>query len=61
MGGKAVDVVCLDFGRAFQAVSYNVPIEKLRRYRLDWDAVGWIHSGLICHEQWVVIDGSVFG
>lgn len=33
--GRAVDVVYLDFSKAFDMVSLSIPIEKVGRYKLD--------------------------
>lgn len=33
--GKAVDVVYLDFSRAFDTVSHSIPAAKLRKRGLD--------------------------
>ena len=44
-GGRAVDVVCLDFSMAFDAVSHNILLGKLRKCGLDeWSVLcqgGW--------------------
>lgn len=32
---RKVDVVSLDFGKAFDTVFCNTPVDKLTRYRLD--------------------------
>jgi len=42
--GRAVDVVYLDFSKAFDTVSHNILIGKLRKYGLDEWSVGWIDN-----------------
>lgn len=39
--GKAVDVVYLDFGKAFVMVSHGILIVKLVKYGLDKCTTGW--------------------
>ncbi|TRZ09048.1 hypothetical protein HGM15179_018057 [Zosterops borbonicus] len=40
--GKAVDVVYLDFSKAFDTVSYHILLEKLAAYGLDGCTVHWV-------------------
>ncbi|KAF4804682.1 hypothetical protein TURU_005722 [Turdus rufiventris] len=42
--GKAVYVVCLDFSKAFDIISYNILLVKLSAYGLDSGTVGWIKN-----------------
>ena len=44
--GRAVDVVYLDFSKAFDTVSRNIPIGKLRKCRLVEWTVRWIENWL---------------
>ena len=54
--GRAVDVVYLNFSKAFDTVSRNILLGKLRRRGLDEWSVRWIENRLNgrtqgCH-QW---------
>jgi len=40
----AVDVAYLDLRKAFDAVSHNIPTEKLTKYRLEKHSVRWIKT-----------------
>ena len=40
--GRAVDVVYLDFSKAFDTVSHTTLLGKLRKYGLDEWTVRWI-------------------
>uniref|UniRef100_A0A8C3H626 Reverse transcriptase domain-containing protein n=1 Tax=Chrysemys picta bellii TaxID=8478 RepID=A0A8C3H626_CHRPI len=53
--GKAVDVLFLDFSKAFDTVSHSILASKLKKYGLD----EWIESWLDCRAQQVVINGSM--
>jgi len=53
--GRAVDVVYLDFSKAFDTVSHNILIRKLGKCRLDEWSVGWIENWLNGRTQRVVI------
>ena len=47
--GKAVDVVCLDFSKAFDTISHSILLEKLAAHSLDGRTLccldGWAISG----------------
>ncbi|CAM5084468.1 unnamed protein product [Eretmochelys imbricata] len=57
--GKAVDVLFLDFSKAFDMVSHSILSSKLKKYGLDEWTIRWIESWLDCCAQWVVINGSM--
>ncbi|CAM5123472.1 unnamed protein product [Eretmochelys imbricata] len=57
--GKAVDVLFLDFSKAFDMFSLSILASKLKKYGLDEWTVRWIESWLDCRAQWVVINGSM--
>ncbi|CAM5171714.1 unnamed protein product [Natator depressus] len=56
---KAVDVLFLDFSKAFDTVSQSILASKLTKYGLDEWTIRWIESWLDCRDQRVVINGSV--
>ncbi|CAM4681894.1 unnamed protein product [Lepidochelys kempii] len=56
--GKAVDVLFLDFSKAFDMVSHSILASKLK-YGLDEWTIGWIESWLDYQAQRVVINGSM--
>ncbi|CAM5129064.1 unnamed protein product [Eretmochelys imbricata] len=57
--GKAVDVLFLDFSKAFDTVSHSILVSKLKKYGLDECTIRWVESWLDCWAQWVVINGSM--
>ncbi|PKU39325.1 rna-directed dna polymerase from mobile element jockey- hypothetical protein [Limosa lapponica baueri] len=56
--GRLVDVVYLDFSKAFDTVSHSILIGKLRKCGLDEWTVGWIENWLKDRAQVVVISGT---
>jgi len=56
--GRAVDVVSLDFSKAFDTVSHNILLGKLRKCGLDEWAVKWIENWLNGRTQRAVISGA---
>uniref|UniRef100_A0A8C3I187 Reverse transcriptase domain-containing protein n=1 Tax=Chrysemys picta bellii TaxID=8478 RepID=A0A8C3I187_CHRPI len=56
--GEAVDVVYLDFSKAFDTVSYDILINKLGKYNLDDATIRWVHNWLDNHTQRIVMNGS---
>ncbi|CAM4537532.1 unnamed protein product [Lepidochelys kempii] len=57
--GKAVDVLFLDFSKAFDTVSHSILASKLKKYGLDEWTIKWIESWLDCWAQRVVTNGSM--
>ncbi|CAM4370604.1 unnamed protein product [Caretta caretta] len=58
--GKAVDVLFLDFSKAFDTVSRSILVSKLKKYGLDGCTTRWVESWLDCWAQrGVVINGSM--
>ncbi|CAM5112066.1 unnamed protein product [Natator depressus] len=57
--GKAVDMLFLDFSKAFDTVSHSILVSKLKKYGLDGCTTRWVESWLDCRAQWVVINGSI--
>ncbi|KAK4813791.1 hypothetical protein QYF61_026373 [Mycteria americana] len=44
--GKAVDVACLDFSKAFDTISHSILLEKLAAYGLDGCMLCWVKNWL---------------
>ncbi|PKU41093.1 rna-directed dna polymerase from mobile element jockey-like [Limosa lapponica baueri] len=42
--GKAVDIVYLDFSKAFDTISHSILLEKLAAYGLDRHILCWVDS-----------------
>ena len=59
--GRAVDVVYLDFSKAFNTVSHSLLTGKLRKCGLDEWTVRWIENWLNNRTQRVVINGAESG
>ncbi|CAM5084992.1 unnamed protein product [Natator depressus] len=57
--GKAVDVLFLDFSKAFDTVSHSILVSKLKKYGLDEWTIRWIENWLDCRAQRIVINGSM--
>ncbi|KAK4832496.1 hypothetical protein QYF61_023543 [Mycteria americana] len=55
--GKAVDVVYLDFSKAFDTVSHSILLENLAAHGLDGCALRWVKNWLDGRAQRVVVNG----
>ncbi|GAB0192698.1 mitochondrial enolase superfamily member 1 [Grus japonensis] len=53
--GRAVDVVYLDFSKAFDTISHNILVSKLRQCGLGEGSVRWVENWLNGRAQRVVI------
>ncbi|CAM5148340.1 unnamed protein product [Eretmochelys imbricata] len=56
--GKAVDVLFLDFSKAFDSLP-QYSCQQVKKYGLDEWTIRWIESWLGCRAQRVVINGSM--
>jgi len=56
--GRAVVVAYLDFSKAFDIVSHNILLGKLRKCGLDEWSVRWIEDWLYGRAQRVVVSGA---
>ncbi|GAB0182914.1 mitochondrial enolase superfamily member 1 [Grus japonensis] len=56
--GRAVDGVYLDFGKAFDTVSHNILIDKIRKCGLDEWTVRWVENWLNGRAQRVGISAA---
>ena len=55
--GKAVDVVYLDFSKAFGTVPHSILLEKLAAHGLDGCTLHWIKNWRSDRVQRVVVNG----
>ncbi|KAK4813305.1 LOW QUALITY PROTEIN: hypothetical protein QYF61_023456 [Mycteria americana] len=55
--GKAVDVVYLDFSKAFDTISHSILLEKLAAHGLDGCTLHWVKNWLDGRAQRVVVNG----
>ena len=55
--GKAVDVVYLDFSKAFDTVSHSILLQKLADRGLDRYILCWVRNWLDGRAQRVVVNG----
>ena len=56
--GSCVDVIYLDFAKAFDKVDHKVLLRKLRRIGIEGKLLKWIQSFLTGRKQAVVVDGA---
>ncbi|RMC17335.1 hypothetical protein DUI87_05916 [Hirundo rustica rustica] len=56
--GKAVDVVYLDFSKAFDTVSHSILLDKLAAHGLDKSTLRWVRNWLDGRAQRVVVNGA---
>ena len=55
--GTVVDVVYLDFSKAFDTVSHSIFLQKLAAHGLDRYTLGWVRKWLEGRDQRVVVNG----
>ena len=55
--GHPVDVLYLDFAKAFDKVPHKRLIQKLKWYRLDMKLIQWIEAWLRDRKQRVIVNG----
>ncbi|CAM4696974.1 unnamed protein product [Lepidochelys kempii] len=56
---KTVNMLFLDFSKAFDTVSHSILASMLKKYGLEEYTIRWVESWLDCQAQQVVINGSM--
>ena len=56
--GDEVDIIYLDFAKAFDKVDHQVLLAKLKRYGIQGRALSWIKEFLLDRKQTVVVEGQ---
>ena len=56
--GKDVDVIYIDFSKAFDKVDHTILLRKLKALGIDGKLLSWIESFLKNRKQVVVVDGA---
>ncbi|KAK4811088.1 hypothetical protein QYF61_016374 [Mycteria americana] len=59
--GKVVDVVFLDFSKAFDAVPHSILLDKLSNWDMSRYTVRWVNNWLKGRAQRVVLNGATSG
>lgn len=59
--GQAVDVIYLDFAKAFDCVPHQRLLSKLKGYGIEGQSLGWIKDFLENRRQRVIINGEASG
>ena len=57
--GSPVDVIYLDYQKAFDKVPHQRPILKLKSHGMGNSIINWIEQWLTDRKQRVVVDGEV--
>ena len=55
---KQTDLILLDFSEAFDTVSHQRLLTKLRYYGITGSTYNWIQTWLTCHYQYVALDSE---
>ena len=56
--GHNVDVIYLDFAKAFDKLDFNVTLSKLKAFGIDGNVGRWLQSFLTGRYQTVIVNGS---
>ena len=57
--GSPVDVVYLDFQKAFDKVPHQILLLKLKVHGIDNDVINWIEKWFTHRRQRVIVDGEI--
>ncbi len=56
--GSNVDVIYLDFAKAFDKLDFNITLQKLKQLGVDGKVGRWLHSFLTNRYQTVIVNGE---
>ncbi|GAB0179481.1 mitochondrial enolase superfamily member 1 [Grus japonensis] len=59
--GKPVDVIFLDFSKAFDTVSHSILLDKMSSIQFDKNTVQWVSNWLMGWAQRVMVNGITSG
>ncbi|GAB0187060.1 mitochondrial enolase superfamily member 1 [Grus japonensis] len=59
--GKPIDVIFLDFSKAFDTVSHSILLDKMSSIQLDKNIVRWVSNWLMGQAQRVMVNGVTSG
>ena len=54
-----VDVIYLDFAKAFDKIDHGILLNKLKTIGINGEVDVWIHNFLSNREQFVIINGTI--
>ena len=57
--GEPLDIVYLDFKKAFDSVLHTRLVQKLKAYDVDGNLLIWLKHFLLGHKQGVTVNGSL--
>ena len=55
--GHQIDLIFLDFAKAFQQVPHNILLQKPCNFGICQSSFSWYADYLSNHQQWIVVDG----
>ena len=55
---KLIDIILLDFSKAFDTVLHCCLLKKLKFYHIESQIIHWIEKWLTEHKQQVLLDGE---
>jgi len=55
--GSAVDIVCIDFSKAFDRVPHGRLLHKVKSHGIQGEVTNWIQNWLDYRRQRVVLEG----
>ena len=58
---RVTSAIFSDYKKAFDSISHNIILARLKMYNLSNSSIQWLESYLLDHKQRTNIDGDVSG